>query len=710
VKESIVTDLQEMNGHGPALPVPLIANPDAPAGEVIAPADGAIEGTVVQLADASPAAAATPPKAKFGDPAELRPLVPKHLQTWAGIRKHARWHARRARHHFLYHLLRVPLRCWNVARWAPAGFAGVAFAQVGWWWVAEQTPLRHAAVAANDIPRWLVLHRHVRAVRLVRGLVLLGELGASGICIALAVVLEPLALVPAGVIALPLLAWVGRPVDKPIITSAVVPVAFEALSVEVIVRALGALGISELNKALVKYPQKAVVLIDPIARDGPGWLARLDLPFGVTAGAVSEKREELASGLRRQLGCVWPETDHKRHPGALNLFVADEEMSAAERPAWPLAKRGTVDLFEPQVFGTDARGRPVTVTLMFASGLIGSIPRMGKSFLLRLLLLICALDVRCEIHAFDLKGTGDLAPLKVVAHAYRAGEEPEDIDYLAADLRKLKAELRRRAKLIRDIADKDEKRCPENKVTPELCNDKSLRLHPIVIAIDECQVAFEHEKHGKEIEATCTDLVKRGPALGMLLEVATQRPDAKSIPTPISANAILRMCLKVMGQLENDMVLGTSQYKAGIRATMFSRDDLGVFYFAGEGRNPVIMHGYGFNVPDSKVIAARARVMREAAGRITGYALGEDHDTEARSFADDVLAVFGADEKLWSETIAGRLSASIPEAYADITQDAVASQLRALGVTVKPVRETGKTTRSGCERSSVADVAGDADA
>ena len=46
------------------------------------------------------------------------------------------------------------------------------------------------------------------------------------------------------------------------------------------------------------------------------------------------------------------------------------------------------------------------------------------------------------------------------------------------------------------------------------------------------------------------------------------------------------MCLKVMGQLENDMVLGTGQYKAGIRATMFAFEDKGVFYFAGEGLRP----------------------------------------------------------------------------------------------------------------------------
>ena len=57
--------------------------------------------------------------------------------------------------------------------------------------------------------------------------------------------------------------------------------------------------------------------------------------------------------------------------------------------------------------------------------------------------------------------------------------------------------------------------------------------------------------------------------------------------------------------------------------------------------------------------------------------------SEVRSFAADVLMVFGDDDKLWCETIAARLAGSIPAAYADITKDAVASQLRALEVDVK---------------------------
>ena len=85
--------------------------------------------------------------------------------------------------------------------------------------------------------------------------------------------------------------------------------------------------------------------------------------------------------------------------------------------------------------------------------------------------------------------------------------------------------------------------------------------------------------------------------------------------------------------------------------------------------------------------------MREPAGRLTGYALGQDHDGEARSFAADVLMVFGDDEKLWCETIAARLAGSIPGPTPTSRKDAVASQLRALEVNVKRVRETGGPAR-----------------
>jgi S-DNA-T family DNA segregation ATPase FtsK/SpoIIIE len=63
---------------------------------------------------------------------------------------------------------------------------------------------------------------------------------------------------------------------------------------------------------------------------------------------------------------------------------------------------------------------------------------------------------------------------------------------------------------------------------------------------------------------------------------------------------------------------------------MFSFDDKGIFYFAGEGKAPQIVYGYGFDLPASKAIVARARVMREHAGRITGYASAKTRTTPRR--------------------------------------------------------------------------------
>ncbi len=97
---------------------------------------------------------------------------------------------------------------------------------------------------------------------------------------------------------------------------------------------------------------------------------------------------------------------------------------------------------------------------------------------------------------------------------------------------------------------------------------------------------FEHEKRGPELEFICTDITKRGPALGIIGMYATQRPDAKSLPTGISANAILRFCLKVMNHTANDLVLGTGAYKSGIRATMFRSQGSRHLLHGWRGRRP----------------------------------------------------------------------------------------------------------------------------
>jgi DNA segregation ATPase FtsK/SpoIIIE, S-DNA-T family len=501
----------------------------------------------------------------------------------------------------------------------------------------------------------------------------------------------------------------GAPADRPLLERAVVVPRAARLTSEMVVRALGVLGLAGLNQALAKNP-KAIGFVAPITRDGPGWRAEVDLPPGVTVGEVADRRDKLASGLGRPLGCVWPEANPEVHPGRLILWVGDQDLAKTRQLAWPLAKTGAVDLFRPFPFGTDQRGRTVPLTLMFASMVIGSIPRMGKTFAARLVLLSSALDPRCELHAYDLKGTGDLSVLEPVAHRYRAGDDDADIAYALADLRGLQAELRRRARVIRELP---RDLCPENKVTPHLAGLRAYRLHPIVLGVDECQRAFEHPAYGAELQAISEDLVRRGPALGIIPIFATQRPDAKSLPTAISANAVLRFCLKVMGQVENDMVLGTSAYKNGLRATMFARSDRGIGYLAGEGDDPQIVRAFYIDAPAAEHVVARARRLREQAGTLSGHALGEDPEPTdtAGSLLADILAVVPADQaKVWNQTVVARLAELRPDRYRGWEPEQLTAALKPLEVTVGQVWGTDPATgeranRRGITRAQVVEAA-----
>ncbi|MFB6948667.1 hypothetical protein ACFCXP_03430 [Streptomyces niveus] len=342
------------------------------------------------------------------------------------------------------------------------------------------------------------------------------------------------------------------------------------------------------------------------------------------------------------------------------------------------------------------------MTLMF----IGAIPRMGKTFLLRLLLLVAALDVRAELHTYDLKGTGDHDAVgDRVAYRHRAGEEDADIAYAIADLREIQGELRRRAKVIRALP---RDLCPESKVTTELASKRSLGLHPIVVGVDECQVWFEHPTHGGEFNDICTDLVKRGPATGIVLPLATQRPDKDSIPTSISANASARWCLKVMGQVENDMVLGTGAFKRGVRASMFAWGDKGISYFLGEGADARIVRSAFIDAVQADRVALRAHALRERAGVLAGHALGEQPETGRASYdllADLRAAVPADTSKLWNESVVPRLAELRPEVYGDWAPEQLTAALKPYDIRTVQVwgtTEDGKgANRRGIRRADI---------
>ncbi|MFJ9851826.1 cell division protein FtsK [Streptomyces sp. NPDC101150] len=606
----------------------------------------------------------------------------------------------------LFHGARLPVYAGRLAVMAPRGTCRFITSTNRWVWDREAAPLRAFAVQQQDVQEYMRLAR-LRAGRVrLRGLVTLVALVfGTGFALWL-YVMAPALLYAFGAGGVLLLGMAGQQPDAPVVGPAVLKTEVQKLTGSIVLRGLESIGNAKITAAIKKGgDMNGMRFTSEIVRDGPGYRADIDLPLGVTPDDIMEARKPLASGLRRKVGCVWPAPDPTEHEGRLILWVGDKPMNETTKPAWPLLKSGQVDLFKPVVFGNDQRMRDVSVTLMFASVVVGSIPRMGKTFLMRLFLLIAALDPRAELYAFDFKGTGDFGALEPVCHRYRAGDEDEDILYVLESLRELRKELRRRAKVIKSLP---RSRCPESKVTPELANDKSLGLHPIVVASDECQVPFEHDKYGAELEEICVDITKRGPALGIVGMFGTQRPDAKSLPPGISANAVLRFCLKVMGDTANNMVLGAGMYKAGYRATMFSRSDRGICWMAGEGDDPRIVASAFVDAVAAETVVARARKMREEYGNVTGHAIGQSPEKSAGAdVLADVLAVIAADEKaVWCERIAARVTDLRPETYEGWKGENVTAALKPWGITPKQV--WGQTddgegkNRRGVERADIA--------
>ncbi|GAA2803407.1 cell division protein FtsK [Nonomuraea dietziae] len=645
---------------------------------------------------------------------ERRPIVPLWLRSRSEAASVLKWVSRHYLHVTGYHLTRTPKYGLKLAARAPRGAVWLAGGMVRWTFDWEGEPARLIAVQRNDYDAYLKLSRQRDArvrLRVPVALVTLATLLLAGILIAASA--PSIGQWTALGVALAVLGVCGKVPDRPLLDRAVLRHGLEKLTSDIVLRALGSLGIAEINKALSKASKTtqadAIRFNAPIMRDGPGWRADVDLPLGVTVSDVVEKRDRLASGLRRPLGCVWPEPMHGQHPGRMVLWVGDTDMNTARQPAWPLRRGGQADIFKPIPFGTDQRGRLVALTLMFNSMLIGAMPRVGKTFSLKPLVLAMGLDPIVQAMVFELKGTGDLSFAEKFAHEYASGLDDETMRRALLALRALKAELVSHRSGV--IASLPKDLCPENKVTRALAERVSLGLHPIGLIIDECQNLFSHPAFGAEAGELAEFIIRVGPAMGVFLILATQRPDKRSLPTGIAANVGIRFSLRVMGQTENDMILGTSMYQNGIRATTFTAEDKGIGYLVGVKTDPQIVKTFFFDAPTADQIAERARDLRIAAGRLSGHAAGQAPEHEAAHGFDllkDIASVVPTGEaKVWSETVCARLAELRPEVYTGWEPEQLAAALAPHGIDTIQIsrRIDGKQlNRRGIDRSHIAAV------
>lgn len=615
------------------------------------------------------------------------PILPAWARSKDDLKVTAHWWADWAWYRVRLHSARSPKYVLRMLRWAPVGAWRIS--RAAWRWATDHEGDKRAASDPSPEVRLKLVTRvdKRRKVRLpVFFAGLFTSLGTAG-TIALAGTWQAKALALA--LALPVLARAGRPIDRPIVGPFVTITRHQRLTAERVRDALCALSISGL-----KEPKQLTFPVE-IHRDGPGQLARVNLPHGVEAAKVVAARGKLSSALRLPRDQVWPEVGPE-HEGQLDLWVGYEPASKMRRPKWSISRDGAqTSVFEPLEFGYDQRHRPVSMPLFQRNLLIGGVPGSGKSYFARALALAAALDPTTEFKIAEFKGVGDFRDFDEagLCSDYYCGLDDESLEGGAGIIAWGLAEAAKRGKRINKF--RAQGLAPEGKVTPELAAMPGSGLHPVVIIIDEAHELLPDP----EVAAAAEKMIRRGRALNLIIIFATQIPDSNAVPPNITRCTNTAACLAVRGHTENDMILGTGAHRAGISGTEFRPEiDAGWAKMIGL-REPISVRAQYPDEAETKKILARARELRG------GRAVTSDEDAPRLDVAVDVVQVWpaGRDRAQWQQ-LAEALAKFRPEAYEDLTGDALSALLREMGVPSLNVKSSG-TVLKGCLLAEVEAVA-----
>jgi S-DNA-T family DNA segregation ATPase FtsK/SpoIIIE len=317
-------------------------------------------------------------------------------------------------------------------------------------------------------------------------------------------------------------------------------------------------------------------LVERAARIGDGWAVTVDLPATRKAADVIKHRDALASALAVDEVQLIVERVRGRggHAGRVFLWVADEDPYAGAPFRTPLLDVEWWDAWRPVPFGRDARQRRIDLPLVWTSLLVGAIPRQGKTMAARLAAGGLILDPHTRLYVFDGKGGKDWKAVEDVAHRFVCGDGLEHAEAVRDHLVELVAEVQAR---YARMAELDDEVCPESKITPTISRDPGLNMPITAVIIDEVQVFLENPAKvlvggkkttlGEYIVDLLAYLARKGPAAGIVVILATQRPDSQTIPSRLRSVLGSRFALRVMDWRDSNIVLGEQMNTRGFDAS-----------------------------------------------------------------------------------------------------------------------------------------------
>ena len=380
-------------------------------------------------------------------------------------------------------------------------------------------------------------------------------------------------------------------------------------------------------------------LVERAHRQGKGWAITVDLPATRKAVDVIKGRDALASALAVDEVQLIVERVRGRggHAGRVAMWVADEDPYAGPPLPTPLRTAERWDAWVPVPFGRDARGRPVALPLVWTSLLVGAIPRQGKTFATRLPAAGLILDPHTRLYVFDGKGGKDWKAAEQVAYRFVCGDDPAHIEAVRDGLIELVAETQARFARMGELPDEV---CPESKITPQISRNPTLGMPITAVIIDEVQVFVEDTTRqdvgarkttiGAYIADLLTYLAKKGPAAGIIVILATQRPDSTTMPPRLRAVLGSRFALRVMDWRDSNIILGEQMNTRGYDSSKLLPSHKGVGILRPDGETETGAEVLAMTVrshympnPEWRAICERGRALRETAGTLAGHAAGE---------------------------------------------------------------------------------------
>lgn len=629
------------------------------------------------------------------------PILPAWARNWASVRANSGAFVKVTWWHSRYHAIRSPKYAAKVIGYSTRG----AYRGGRRLWPVLTAQDHSAGVKAlraqakakpEDVTlaaQYVLAHRERTEARRWRWGAALGLVAAGAVALNYASLGLQMA---AGCLTCGGLAAIGWSDEAQILDHGTPPLRI-AMDAQQLNDALRATGLLKQGKGDDEGP-KVNCVMGPL-RDGNGWAVVFDLPRGggKTAADVLAKRTAIAAELgvdEIQVIMSRVRAAHGGNAGRVSMWVADDDPYLAPPTTSPLEALDSFSIWDAVPFGQDARGNRVSIPIVWQSMFFGGLPRRGKTFSQRLLTAAGLLDPYVRHYVADFKGGQDWIQTQQVAHRLVLGAEEDAIAAFKLLLKELLAEMERRFSILRGLPTSI---CPEGKLTPEIVKRYNMPL--ILFTVDELQEAFlaVDDQEREELINDMARVARRGPAAGFISNYASQRPDAKSVPTKLREIITIRYSTQVTDQTSSDMVLGKGKAAQGADASVLSEEHKGVGVLVTGPASFVTVKADMLETVAFNAMCSKGRALREQAGQLTGEAANDPGAIASAAgitispVLSDCLAVMRHSVKMHTVDILARLE-NLDEDYGDWDAERLAKELDDAGVkrTTKQVNIGGK--------------------